>query len=465
MNAIINDYMSEYFEEVNPKDFYRDIFPEGELQQKGIYEKGKYNAIAVEMSKKGVRRYTVTDGLEQLDSLLESENFIIMSPISYVGKQRTSENARYLYALAIDLDGIEKRSQINDLFYQIENKVQPKPTYCVASGNGLHLYYVFEIPIPLFGNVVHQLSLLRHELIRFLWNRYVTSSYQNVQYESLFQGFRLAGGVTKAGDRTKVFRTGEKVTLEYLNHFVNDKYQVKDICYKSSLTLAQAKEKYPEWYEERIIKKRPKKTWTCKRDLFDWWYNRIQGEKSVGHRYFCMMCLAVYAKKCGISREELEEKAFSLLDLFDEISTEEDNRFTEYDITKALELYNDDYITFPIDTISQLTNMPIQKNKRNYRKQSVHMKIMSSTRDVLYPDGEWRKGNGRKPKKHVVAEWRLKNPNGSKAECKKETGLSYPTIRKWWNEKMSPEETMLNDRDKRLLTYYERLEGIYGKDN
>lgn len=424
--------MHQFFDEVEPKEFYRDIFPVGELQEKGVYEKGKYNAIAVEVldEGKGVKRYTITDDLDMIDKLLESDNFVLLSPISYVGKSRDSENARYLYALAIDLDGIDTDSRMRDLWFQIDNEVHPRPTYVVTSGNGLHLYYVFEKPIPLFSNVVEGLTKLRRELIRFLWNKHVTCLYEKVQYESLFQGFRLAGGVSKKGVRTKVYWTGDKVTLEYLNGFVSDEFQLKSIQYKSDLTLAQAKEKYPEWYEERIIKGRPKKTWTCKRDLFDWWFNRIKNEKSVGHRYYCMMCLAVYAKKSGISRDELEEKAFSLLKDFDRISDDKDNRFTEYDIVKALELYNDDYITFPIDTISSLTNIPIIKNKRNYRTQKKHLQGARAIRDIN--NENWREGNGRKPKKDIVVNWRIDNPNGTKSQCRNETGLSWDTIRKWW---------------------------------
>ena len=35
------------FEEVHYMDFYRDIFPIGELEEKGVYEVGKYAGIAV----------------------------------------------------------------------------------------------------------------------------------------------------------------------------------------------------------------------------------------------------------------------------------------------------------------------------------------------------------------------------------------------------------------------------------
>lgn len=430
------DYLSKHFEEIAPKKFYRNIFPTGELQEHEVYNDHKYNAIAVELTDK-IKRYTLTDDLEVLDQLLQSENFIIISPISYIGKSRTSDNARMMYALAIDLDGVNKEINMIDLFHQIE-KVEhlPKPTYTVISGSGLHLYYVFEKPIPLFKNIVEQLTRLKNDLTRKIWNGWVTDLNEKVQYQSIFQGFRLVGGVTKSGSRTKAFVTGEKVTVEYLNQFVFDeKNQVKEFEYKSNLTLEEAKKKYPEWYDKRIVQHKARGTWTCKRDLYDWWLRRLYEIKE-GHRYYGVMCLAIYAKKCGIPEEELEADAFGMVDRLDLLTSNEDNRFTTEDVLCALELYNDNYITFPIDTISKLTEIRIEKNKRNGRKQSVHLMGARAIQEIndKVNGTNWREGNGRKSKKDMVREWQQEHPNGRKADCIRETGLSKPTVYKWWSE-------------------------------
>lgn len=428
-------YLRKHFEEIAPKEFYRTIFPTGELQEQCVYGDKKYNGIAVELAAK-IKRYTLTNDLEVLDQLLQSENFIIISPISYVGKNRSSENARMMYALAIDLDGVNKEINMIDLFHQI-NKIEhlPKPTYTVISGSGLHLYYVFEQPIALFKNVVEQLTRLKNDLTRKIWNGYVTDLSDKVQYQSIFQGFRLVGGVTKTGLRTKAYVTGGKVTLEYLNNFVlEEKNQVKEFAYKSNLTLDHAKKKYPKWYENRIVGKKPKGTWTCKRDLYDWWLRRLYEIKE-GHRYYGVMCLAIYAKKCGISREELEKDAFGLVERLDILTTSEENHFTREDVLCALELYNDNYITFPIDTISELTDIHIKKNKRNYRKQAVHLMGARAIQEINDKVNgiDWRDGNGRKSKKDIVKEWRNENPNGRKCDCVYSTGLSKPTVYKWWS--------------------------------
>ena len=43
--------LESQFDEVHYLDFYRDIFPEGSFEERGVYEDGKYNGIAVTIRK------------------------------------------------------------------------------------------------------------------------------------------------------------------------------------------------------------------------------------------------------------------------------------------------------------------------------------------------------------------------------------------------------------------------------
>lgn len=452
MDNILTKYLYTYYDELEPKEFYREIFREGELQKKGVYDKGKYNGIIVEVTKdklydgrNKILRHTLTDDLDKIDEVIGRDNFCLMSPISYIGKKRNSDNARVLYALTIDLDGViikngDDPTGLKTLFHQIENLDRiPMPTYIVSSGTGLHLYYVFEKPIMLFPNVVKQLQIYKRELTRILWQGYITKLEDNVQYESLFQGFRVVGTITKKGERARAFRTGKRVTMEYMNEFVDEEFKTDDFVYKSNLTLEQAKEKYPNWYEKRIVNKQAKGTWVCKRALYDWWKNKIIKQAKTGHRYYCMMMLAVYARKSGIEREELEKDAFIFMDKFDKLPASEDNPFTEKDVIDAIQAYDDRYMTYPINSISYLTDIHIEKNRRNYRKQEVHLMGARAIQEIndKVNGTSWRDGNGRPKgsgtKKQIVKEWRLSNPNGKKAECIRETGLTKPTVYKWWD--------------------------------
>lgn len=252
-------------EEVYPFEFYRDIFPAGELQKKGIYESGKYCSIAVEIiegsGKIKVNRYTITDELDTIRDLLESPNFVLLSPISYIGKSRHTENTRKMYAFALEIDNLKVNARgepvgLNDLLHQMRNGILPMANYIVTSGNGIHLYFIFDQPIRLFENVRESLSRYKRFITRQFWNGYITfdCTEEKIQYESAFQGFRLGGGVTKNGERTRIFRlSNHPTTVEELNSFVYQERGVPDpsivVCYDSNLTLAQAKEKYPQWYE------------------------------------------------------------------------------------------------------------------------------------------------------------------------------------------------------------------------
>lgn len=233
------------------------------------------------------------------------------------------------------------------------------------------------------------------------------------------------------------FRFGDAVELEGLLDYIPDsngeQQRIQALMRKSRLSLAEAKAKYPDWYERRIVKKERRGRWTVKRDLYDWWLHRIADEIKVGHRFYGIMTLAIYAKKCDIDEEELREDAFGLLQRYDDMSVEDINRFTKDDVVCALEMFNEDYVTFPRDDIAKVSGLSMPVNKRNWRKQKQHVAIMSAIRDIVHPDGEWRNTDGRPTVEKKVFEWRQQHPDGCKADCHRDTGLDPKTIRKWWD--------------------------------
>lgn len=442
--------LSAIYKEVEPKYFYRQIF-QHHLDEKGAFTKGKYVGIACEITKekKGkktiVKRHTITDDLDTIDELLKSENFIIISPIGYVGKSRKSENATRMYAFSIEIDNLrlskdkKRAAGLNDLLHHFDIELLPTPNYIVCSGNGVHLYYVFEQPLILFDNVKESLNRFKKAITPYFWNQYITydSDPKKIQFESPFQGFRMVGGVTKNGERTRVFEVStHPIAIEELNRYVV-KYGKEDcqieIAYESELALAEAKEQYPEWYERRIVNKEKKGRWVCKRDLYDWWKRKIMIGASVGHRYHCLFCLSVYAIKCNIDEEELTSDIYSYLERFDSISDSEDNRFTEKDVIDALQAFWDrDLVTYPIGSIAYNSGIPIERNKRNGRPQKLHLERARAVQMIDYPNREWINKEGAPTKQSIVQKWRLEHPEGKKADCVRETGLSKPTVYKWF---------------------------------
>jgi hypothetical protein len=438
---VCTDFFKNY-EEVSAADFYRELFPKGELQKRDESHNWKYNAIACEISEP-VKRFTIGDDLEHLDDLLKSENFVIMSPISYVGKARTAKNARLLYALVFDLDGIKGVKGLTDLFFQMQNDILPYPTFTVNSGNGLHLYYFLDIPVPLFPSVTMPLEKLKNRLTRQIWNQYVTNFYEekNVQYEPIWQPFRIVGGITKdfkkTGHRSRAWRTGKPVSLEQLNRYVPEEYRMPKnaIQYKSEISLEEAKEKYPGWYERRILNHEKKKHWTVKTDLYEWWLRRIKNETVVGKRYYCIMCLAIYAKKCGIEFERLKNDAEELQQQFDKMTVDEDNHFTKKDVKDALEAYRDEFCTMPINSIVHFSGIPIEKNKRNGRDQKTHLARARAVQKIDYPNNEWA---GRPSYREAVFKFLDLNPSATVTEFCELTNMSRRVFFKYkslWLEK------------------------------
>ena len=59
------------------------------------------------------------------------------------------------------------------------------------------------------------------------------------------------------------------------------------------------------------------------------------------------------------------------------------------------------------------------------------MNTMKSLKKQLGEDVKEGRPKG-SDKKEIVLEWRKKHPEGRKADCIRETGLSKPTVYKWW---------------------------------
>lgn len=465
---ILTEWLGKYFDEISPKEFYRTIFPEGSFQKKGEQVLGEYNGIIVSVTRQKrsdgspvIKRYIVTDDLEAIDQVCQTDDFCIMSPLSYAGKTRIADHARVLYGFAVDLDHIRMKDEdpigLRTLWNNHIEGVDriPKPTFIVSSGTGLHLYYVLTEPIALYKDIARRLQGLKRDLTSLIWHDTIVDikSVNDIQQEGIYQGFRIPGTITKKGDRAIAFQTGEKITIGDLLRYTEgfregrERLEEKHFLKKKDLTIQKAQELFPEWFEKRIQRGEPKGVWHISRNVYEWWKDQIRKGAVVGHRYYCMMMLAVYAQKCSmfdpkhnpdpVTREELEKDAFELMDHMESLTNSEENHFTTGDVLDALEAFNEKWITYPRNSIEYRSGIRIDANKRNGRKQADHLRRARAVQMIDYPNGEWREGNGRKPKKDIVEEWLLRNPEGSKADCVRETGLSKPTVYKWWKNQVS----------------------------
>lgn len=231
----------------------------------------------------------------------------------------------------------------------------------------------------------------------------------------------------------RAFKTGSRVDIDYLNQYVHKEEKRVDLKEKffTEYTLDEAKLKFPEWYEKVIVKgQRSKGYWTVNRALYDWWKKKIP-EVSGGHRYYYLMVLVIYGIKCGIPKKEVKKDLYDLFEVVKKV--EHSHELTEYDIESALEVYDPSYHNFPIDVIVEKTGIKIEKNKRNYRKQEVHLKLARGQLAILRELEEVKEGRpkGSGTKEDLVKEYIKDNPNANPTEIARNLGISRPTVYKY----------------------------------
>ena len=65
--------------------------------------------------------------------------------------------------MVFDLDDVGEE-QLSWILERLDNPHFPRATYIVNSGFGLHLYYLFQKPIPLYKSIHKRLNALKHEI-------------------------------------------------------------------------------------------------------------------------------------------------------------------------------------------------------------------------------------------------------------------------------------------------------------
>lgn len=471
--------------------FYLSMFPEGTLQKKGDDSDGKPNVIVLEdtgkeinqgvdskgnkLVKRVMHRYTLHDGLEGLEDLrrvsIERNSFMFLAPVSYYGKSRNSRNARFLHAIMIDLDYVGERELLN-LLHQMERGVIPYANYLVSSGTGLHVVYLLDRPVPLMTRYVAGLQVLKRELTERVWNDSTSAADHEKQIQGIFQGFRMVGSATKlngAIGKAKIDSPYEVVcfshdstppaTIPYLLSFIPKLKSKEDMAGLDALQeltqevrrrtpIAEAKVLWPEWYEKTVVNGEPRGGWTFGRAAYDRVLNVIKEQASVNHRYWCIFYLAVMANKCGVPYDELEDDAYGLLNRFDDLSEEPDNRFTANDVAAALEAYEGGSAAGKARRYTQAfcerkaavsygekmghgSNPPDKRLPKDLSLEKARM-----TRDLnqrAAGTNWWDDGNRSGAPKKAMQVWKAasENPGLGVSALARKAGVSRPTVYKW----------------------------------
>lgn len=485
----------------DPLAFYRDVFPEGFLQERWAEGErrsefdGKSNAIALKFGPKTrkqlvkgkkvdvpvIERLTVTDDLEGVSALVKAsiaENApVYMAPVSWYGRNNKAANARFLHAFAVDLDGMTP-GKLGSVLKQMRNghdsgldkhASMPQASYIVMSGRGLHLYYLLDRPVPLIPAVVPFLQQLKRRLTDVVWTDYTSEDgNEGRQYQGIYQGFRMPGTTTRlnghgvdAKDTNKYEALAfmyapegasepRRVTLDYLVDYCGirgkeipgELYRILET--KGGRTpIAEAKEKWPDWYERRVVQGEEKTGYDTNRGAYDSWLARVDDEAVVHGRYFAVLALVAYAVKCNVPLKELERDAYGLVPKLDGLSDEPGNRFTNYDVSCALAAYGSNELRFwKNEYMCRRAKIAPHANKRNGRPQALHLEGARAIQEINdKANGTcWRDGNGRKPKRDEIRAYAAEHPDASHAAIAKALGVSRTTVIKWLKQSAASSE-------------------------
>ena len=481
--------------------FYRDIFPEGFLQERWAEGErrsefdGKPNAIALKFGPKTrkqlvkgkkvdvpvIERFPITDDLEGVSALVKAsiaENApVYMAPVSWYGRNNKAANARFLHAFAVDLDGMTP-GKLGSVLKQMRNghdsgldkhASMPQASYIVMSGRGLHLYYLLDRPVPLIPAVVPFLQQLKRRLTDVVWTDYTSEDgNEGRQYQGIYQGFRMPGTTTRlngygvdAKDVSKYEALAfmyapdgasepRRVTLDYLVDYCGirgkeipgELYRILET--KGGRTpLSEAKEKWPDWYERRVVQGEEKTGYDTNRGAYESWLARVNDEAVVHGRYFAVLALVAYAAKCNVPLKELERDAYGLVPKLDGLSDEPGNRFTNYDVSCALAAYGSNELRFwKNEYMCRRAKIAPHANKRNGRPQALHLEGARAIQEINdKANGTcWRDGNGRKPKRDEIRAYAAEHPDASHAAIAKALGVSRTTVIKWLKQSAASSE-------------------------
>lgn len=463
-----NQYSNQEYKRITMEDYFRIVFGRdydlslnrdwSELEVPFENKIGEsiasesdyvYNNIVFENKREeGYKNlnWIITKDLEQLNDIKGKS--AITSPVTYIGRNRTRNNARMCYGLVVDLDYVGPHNMI-DLLFQINNKIMLAPNLIINSGTGLHVYYLFSQPVPLYNECYKVLTRLKREYIDLVWNQF-TSSEENKQFQPIIQNYRIPGTLTKFNEivtgycniKTNLYsieelnmglHEDERLTREELN--VVQEALTK--TYKSK-KLEEAKELWPEWYQERIVEGKSRKYFQYNKNLYTWWHNKlIKGnEVKPGFRYFSALALVSFATKCGVPFEEVQKDLYELVPSLDEKTIDEDNHFIKEDVDDALKLYGTEKAyKFKRETISNMTNIEIKKNKRNGRTREQNLIIAREIKKIKeMVDG--KKPRNIKDNEKVInnianALIKHKDKHIKIYELASELGIDVRTLKKW----------------------------------
>lgn len=423
-----NMILEQFGEWVDAETLYEDIYGDLEQVVPVVF-------IDEDEDTKHMVKMSVDEAIDQA----VDRNDILLGGSTYFKNFVSKATAKDVHALIIDMDnvwaGVLQSALQND--WNEDDKELPKPTYIVNSGTGLHLYFLFDEPIPHYVCNSEKID----QLYRRLAVQQTTSRiYLQKQVQWFGQDFRMAGSLNKYNWRNEVFRVGEKWDIDRLAQAVGmeDTHFVR---YGEPRTRQLVK-------RERTKNRTKRKGWRCNQGFYDYTLERCRNETKEGNRYMSFCALTVIAWKCNVPISKVEQDLKGLIPKYNKGAK---RQITEKEIEHAVRMYNEKAMLTQRERLQDWIGWEYKpQTNRHYGKQvfkrkksqeardkglkNTNLEVRGwAVRDAMYPDGEWRNKDGAPSKQEEVRAWRQLHPDGKPKDCMADTGISKNTVYRWWN--------------------------------
>lgn len=403
-----NMILGEYGEQVSAWDLYEDIFDDLEQEIPIVI-------IDDDEDEKRIRAMTISDAIE----FGSARNDTLIGGCTYFNNWISKKSVNNIYTFIIDFDNAYSGVLLNALqndWKSANGEPFPMPTYIVNSGTGLHLYFVLSEAIPVYHSTTQNID----KLYRALAIQQCRRVYVQQQIQWFGQDFRCAGGLNKYDWENTIFRVGKKWDIDDLGKAVG----LKDVHFI----------RYGEKRQQKKGKRRNRQKivgWKTNSAFYEYALRNCKEKTKEGNRYLSLCALSAIGYKCGVDREKVEKDLESLLPVYNKGAV---RQVKLKEIRSAMKMYNEKAMATPRESLEHWQGWEYHPIKRNGQKQKDHLEEARAIRDIRSRRrGEaWDAHNGRKPKKDIVEKWLKLHPEGKKADCIRETGLSKPTVYKYW---------------------------------
>lgn len=329
-----------------------------------------------------------------------------VAPCSFFRDIRHKSLLRQLHALTVDLDGVAFADLMALIHHGFMGLV---PTYAVNSGRGLHLVYLFDVPVETYD----WSKALLDQMLRSLKKRFdsIWLSYDVDQKPGIIQIYRIVGSRTKLGTTCSAYRSGTPYTVDGLAAALGVTW-----C------RPQPRQQASGWiHDSDTVYTLPNgraSFYTCVRD-------GIIERTTRGHRHLALFALGVVAAKCRVPAGVLAadaarvQAAFNARDPHDPIPTR--------DVTKALASVDPRRAkTVKASTLEGWLGWSFErKTKRNGRSRQEHLTQVAHVASAAARSGRAR---------DAVAAYVAAHPDTTVTAAAAALGMSRTTITKYMKE-------------------------------